>query len=361
MKYFASALLLSSVIMLSCKQKFESTTVLQKPISESVYASGVVEAVGQYQIIPLVSGTILDLKVKPGDAVSKGQTILTIDDNGTQIMEENAELDAAYNDYNANQSRIKEMEINIQSAKSQVDYNRSMYDRAKNLYEKDAGTRVEMDNRKLALDNAVNQYNAAQLQLTNFKKQLALASQKTKNVVKINRNQTNEYIIQSKIKGKVYELFKEKGELVSPQTPVGVIGDDDEFIIKLQVDQRDIVKVQPGQEIYLTIESDKEKVYEGKVTSIIPYMNDRSKTFTVEAVFTKAPVTLFPNLTLEANILISSKENALIIPRKFLHKGDSVLLANDKKVKVKTGLMDFQNVEILEGLKAGDEIKILSN
>ena len=85
-------------------------------------------------------------------------------------------------------------------------------------------------------------------------------------------------------------------------------------------------------------------------------MNERSKSFTVEAGLVKQPPALFPNLTCEANIVIAEKEKALTIPRACLLEGDYVLLATKEKRKVTTGLKDYQKVEILSGLKVTDII-----
>jgi hypothetical protein len=85
-------------------------------------------------------------------------------------------------------------------------------------------------------------------------------------------------------------------------------------------------------------------------------MNERSKTFLVEAKFTKAPPKLFPNITFEANILLSQKEKVILIPRNFLKNDSIITLANGEERVVKIGLKDFQKAEILSGLKATEEI-----
>jgi hypothetical protein len=85
-------------------------------------------------------------------------------------------------------------------------------------------------------------------------------------------------------------------------------------------------------------------------------MNDRSKSFTVEATFVTKPATLFPNLTTETNIVIQTKEKALLIPRNYLLDDDHVLMQNKEKRKITTGLKDYQQVEILGGLTASDII-----
>ena len=85
-------------------------------------------------------------------------------------------------------------------------------------------------------------------------------------------------------------------------------------------------------------------------------MNERTRSFTVEASFVTIPPALYPNLTTEANIVIQRKENALIIPREYLVDGNSVLTEDEEKVPVKTGLKDYQKVEILDGLTTDDVI-----
>jgi HlyD family secretion protein len=85
-------------------------------------------------------------------------------------------------------------------------------------------------------------------------------------------------------------------------------------------------------------------------------MNERTRSFTVEAGFVTRPPTLYPNLTAEANILIQVKKQALTIPRAYLLEETYVLREDNQKVKVATGVKDYQKVEILSGLTAGDII-----
>ena len=54
--------------------------------------------------------------------------------------------------------------------------------------------------------------------------------------------------------------------------------------------------------------------------------------------------------------MIQTKKNAVTIPRSYLLPGDSVLVSKDTKRAVKIGLSDYQNAEILSGLKAQEPI-----
>lgn len=83
-------------------------------------------------------------------------------------------------------------------------------------------------------------------------------------------------------------------------------------------------------------------------------MNERSRSVTIEAQFTRQPPNLLPNLSAEANVLIQTKQNALTIPRSFLAADSFVVLQNGEKKKVTIGLKDYQVVEITGGLTAND-------
>jgi len=117
-----------------------------------------------------------------------------------------------------------------------------------------------------------------------------------------------------------------------------------------------MVKVLLGQKIVIALDSYKGQVFEATVDKIYPIMDERSRTFKIEAHFIKAPLKLYPNLTAEANIIIRTKINAITIPKNYLINGDYVLVNKDEKRKVKIGLSDYQKVEILEGLKAEETI-----
>jgi multidrug efflux pump subunit AcrA (membrane-fusion protein) len=114
--------------------------------------------------------------------------------------------------------------------------------------------------------------------------------------------------------------------------------------------------VKPGQKILLVLDSYKGQVFEAEVSKIIPIMNERSRSFTVEAIFTKKPEALYPYLTVEANIVIQTNEKALTIPRSFLVEDSFVLDANNEKKPVVVGLKDYNKAEILKGLSEGETI-----
>ena len=81
------------------------------------------------------------------------------------------------------------------------------------------------------------------------------------------------------------------------------------------------------------MDSYKGQVFEAVIEKIDPLMNERSRSFTVEARFTTRPPSLYPNLTAEANIIIRTKENAITIPRAYLLNDSTVVLADKRSAR----------------------------
>ncbi len=356
MKYFP--LLLVCFLFFACKNYSEKTSPVIQDISESVYASGNIKSYDQYQLMSTVNGIISEIYVKAGDTVKKDQEILAISNIPSKLLKENAELAAIYADFDANKGKLEELRIAADLAKNKLNNDSAMFIRQQKLWADNIGSKVELEQRELAFKSSKNNYQTALLKLDDLKRQLQLNAQQAKNTLKINSKQESDFIIKSDMDGRLYELYKEKGELVSPQNIIGIIGSSRNFYAEIQIDESDIMKIKTGQKVLLSIESDKEEVYEAHISRIIPYMNEKTKTFTAEAEFDKKPSVLYPNITLEANVVINTKPKCLLIPRKYLMEGDTVMLADGKKIKIATGLKDYQNVEVLSGLTETQEIII---
>ncbi len=354
-KYFVSVVF---VILLSasCKKKQEQTKPIEEKITASVYASGIIKTVNQYQVFSTVNGLVAEKFVTEGDVVKKGSPLLRISNSTVHLNEENAKINADYALTQSNLEKLNELQTNIDIAKSKMDNDVLLLQRQKNLWKEQIGSQNEVEQRELALKSSTSIYDAAKLKYTQLQKQINFQEKQSQKTLEISKNIVGDYTIKSEVDGKVYNILKEKGEMVNSQTAVALIGDANTFLLELQVDEYDIAKIKLGQKILITMDSYKGKVFDAIVSKINPIMNERSKSFTIEAIFVKQPEALYPNLTCEANILIQEKEKALTIPRNYLLNGDSVILSNKEKKKVITGLKDYQKVEILSGLSVNDVI-----
>lgn len=366
-KYIATALNKTSIrkgyylfyilfLLISCNKDEHKLHPSLEPVTESVYASGVVKSKNQYQVYAAASGIINRILVSKGDIISKGTPLMQITNTAAKLNTENAMLNARYASLASNKEKLNELDIAIGLAKTKLDNDLSLLQRQKNLWAQRIGTSNELDARELAYKSSENAYQTAKLRFAELQKQITFQQEQSQKTLEISRTASGDFTVRSQRDGKVYDILKETGEMVTTANPVAIVGAANDFLLELQIDEYDITSIRTGQKMLLTMDSYKGRIFEAVVSKVIPVMNERSKSFTIEAEFIKPPAVLYPNLTCEANIVIRKKEKALTIPRNYLMQGDHVLLENHEKRKVVTGLKDYQKVEIISGLQASDVI-----
>lgn len=352
----ARLLLLLSFVTLTCKDKDEVIYPEQSAITESVYASGLVKSKNQYQCYATVAGKISRIFVTEGDSIRKGDAILQIQSETSYYNALNATLAADNSALRNNQQKLSEAKVNSELAFSKMKNDSLLWQRQKNLYAQNIGSLVELEQRTLAYKNSSTAYQVAQLHINDLTKQLQFAANQTKVNAKLSNAQASDYIIRSSLNGKVYKILKETGEFVNTLAPVAILGDATAFYLELQVDEYDIVRIQLQQTIAISMDSYKGKMFEATITKIEPLMNEDSRSFTLEAEFKVPPRVLYPNLSVEANIIIATKIKTITIPRTYLTSDSMVYISKKEKRKVVVGLSDFQKAEILKGLAVTDKI-----
>lgn len=342
--------------MSACTNDKDTVAPVRSDITESVYASGVIKSKNQYQVYSTVSGIVDSVFVIEGATVGAGEVLLTISNETQQLNKQNAKLALDFDAIGANQGRLAEARQAIEVARGKLLNDSLLFTRQQTLFQKSVGSKIEVEQRELSFQNSRLNYISARERYDNLKRQIDLAAVRSKNNLKIASTLQNDFTVRSMMDGKIYGVNVTRGEIVTPQMPLAIVGDAHQFVLEMQVDERDINKVVLGMRVVVTLNSEKNTVYEATVTKIYPLMNPQSKSFLVEAEFTTQPSSLYPNVSFEANIVVQRKKNALIIPRKYLVDDGYVWLENGDKVKVQPGLMDFNNVEILSGISETDHL-----
>ena len=340
----------------SCKPKQEKTNPVISDITSSVYAAGIIKTKNQYKVFPTITGIIDTVYVTENDLVRPGSPLMTISSGSSKIERQNADIAAKYADLKANKERLTDLENNISLAQSKYSSDSMVFSRQQQLWNQNIGTKLDLELKELASKNSITALESAKIKYKDLVKELEFNAQQSKNLLAISKKKESDFTIKSQVIGRVYYLPKEPGEIVNPQTEVALIGDAKHFLLQLEIDEYDIVRVKLSQSVLVTMDSYKGQLFEASVSKINPMMNEHTKTFTIEAEFTKAPPVLYPNLTAEANIVIAAKKNALLIPRVYLLDDSTVLTADNKKRAIVVGLRDYQKVEILSGLTSGDII-----
>lgn len=336
----------------ACGKKHETTTPVTGPITESVYANGVVKAVGQYTVYPTVNGTVTALLVEEGDTVKAGQPLLRLDDrsSGAASRSALAQLHTLEENARENGPVLAQLMEAVRQAKDKLRLDSANYARQQALWSQQIGSKAELEQRELAFTTSRAGFQRASSALEETRNRLRSELDVARNNAIINNAGNDDRTPRSLIDGRVYDLTIEPGELATPQKAIAVIGSATDLYLDLEVDEKDIALIKPGQEVHMSLEIDEGKVYNARITRIIPIMDERSRTFTVEARFDERPPVLYPNLTVEASIVLRKKTNAVTIPASYIVDGSSVLISEDERKPVELGARDLERVEVLSGI-----------
>ena len=187
-----------------------------------------------------------------------------------------------------------------------------------------------------------------------------------------------DYSITAPISGTVVTKTAKAGDNIEggSDSTLCVIYDLSYLEMTMSIDELDISSVEVGQEVQITADAVEGEVYTGVVTEV-------SVAGTTSGGITTYPVTvridetdgLLPGMNVDAEIVISSTEDALAIPASAVNRGDTVLITADSPsaanaldqeapegyvyVAVETGVSDDSYIEILSGLQEGDTVAYL--
>ncbi len=322
-------------------------------ITESVYASVTIQPDSLYQAYAIVAGILDKNLVEEGDTVEKGQPILQIINNTSKLSSENARLafELAKENFTGSAAILKSIEDEINAAVLKFTNDSINFFRQQNLWNKKIGSKADYDNKKLAFELSKNNLQVLKSKYERTKKELSTQLQQAENTYRTSQIATEDFTVTSKIHGKVYALFKNPGEIVTTMEPLASVGRSNEFVIEMLVDEVDIVKIRQGQKVIISLDAYNSKAFEARVDKIYPRKDERSQTFTIEAIFLDPPEVLYPGLAGEANIVIAEKSEVLVIPKDYLMDGNQVLTENGP-IDVTIGLQSLDQVEITSGLDA---------
>lgn len=204
-----------------------------------------------------------------------------------------------------------------------------------------------------------------------------------------------DYTITSPISGTVIYKETKAGDKLdnsNSQTVMAIVADMSVIKFDISVDELDISKVKLGQEVKVTADALDGKIFNGYIdyVSIVGSTSNGATTYPVTVVVNE-PEGLIPGMNVEAEIVVQSSKNTLMIPSTALNRGNTVWVkegsdaaARGEKVEIKTNRPDAQTkkmpaddihkgyvqikvevgmsndsfVEILSGLKEGDEVLI---
>lgn len=331
----------------------ETELVERRDITEVVSADGRIHPVAQVTISPEVSGEIINLPVREGQMVKKGDLLLEIrpDFYEAAMAQQMASHKSAL--------------AGLDSAKANLRKAQFEFSRIEKLFQDDLESASNHQTAKTALEVATAQHESATHQVSMSKASLDRVAEdlaKTK--------------IQAPLDGTITQLNSELGERVlgtvqNMGTEVMIISDLDEMEARVDIGEIDIVLVEIGQKAVLEVDAFRDREFSGVVSEIANSARTSNRGSQQEAtkfevrirIQEKAPFR--PGMSVTADVETRFRENVVAVPFQSVTtrppKGKSkpeevVFVIEDSAAKmapVKRGISDDNYIEITSGLEAG--------
>jgi HlyD family secretion protein len=365
----------------------EVTKSAKTQIIEKVSASGEIQPEVEVKLSPDVAGEIIELNIKEGDSVALGKLLVKIrPDNFISA------LDRTKANLNQQLANLAQARASLQRSEAQFTQAEQNFDRQKALYQQKVISLADYETAQANYITSQKDLEAAKQNVI-ASEFVIKSSQATVNEAAENLRLTNVY---SPVSGIVSNLLVEQGErVVGTQQMAGTemltIADLSKMEVRVDVNENDIVRLSLGDTTIIDVDaySNLGKKFKGVVTAIANTANAKVSSDAVTEFKVKIRILnssykdlvasgrkypFRPGMTASVEILTNSKDNVLSVPLSAVTtranqqdtlasgttKSREIVFVNEggiAKIKViKTGISDFQNIEVLEGLTEGEEI-----
>lgn len=343
-------MLLGAAVMTGCSKKagftYSEAEAAKQDIVNSVTATGTIEPVTSVDVGTQVSGVISKLYVDYNSVVKAGEVIAELD--RTNLM-----------------SELSSAQASLKSAQSELDYQKTNYERYKALYDKGLISANDFEQARLSYVQAQQK------------------TQQQKESVKKAQTNLGYATITSPIDGVVLSKEVEEGQTVassfSTPTLFKIARDLTDMRVIADVDEADIGDVKEGQRVTFTVDAFPDDTFEGQVTQVRQEAATESNVVTYEVVIS-APnddLKLKPGLTANVVIFTMEAKDVLAVPSKALRftpreamlNSDETITDTDAKEKVwvkegsnlkavavETGMTNGTLTQITKGLKPGTHV-----
>jgi HlyD family secretion protein len=344
----------------------------------SVVATGKIEPITKVEIKSKANGIIEALPVEIDQRVEAGQVLVELDKANlmAHVRELRATLLAARAAELGAQAQFEKSRVEAEGP--DVEFARRTYERATSLFQQKLIAQSELDQARTNIDLAENRQKAAQSQLAIAK---ARVSESAANVAQTQaaadraEEELTNATIRAPIRGTILARDVEVGSPVSSilnmgaaATPVVTMGDISKVFVRGKVDETEIGNLRLDQPARITVETFKDRTFQGKVTQISPMGVERDNVtnFEVRVSIDNPGNQLKANMTANAEIVLEERPNSLIVPEAAISydakRNASVDLLDRsartgrRRMPIKVGISNGTRTQVLEGLKEGDKV-----
>ncbi|TDM00287.1 MAG: hypothetical protein C4K58_03440 [Flavobacteriaceae bacterium] len=328
-------LLLCTILTFSaCKKEYSYASPVNKTLTQTVFASGVLDTDKFYNVSSQTSGTLSRWSVEKGDDVSQGQFLALIDNKDYQISNQsNTGLyNQAAQNLSPNAPALLQAQHSAEIAQSNLDLHAKNKARYFKLLQSGSIAKIEYEKAELEFIKAQNQYKIEQERYNQLVKDAQTQLIKSNEAKQLSANALGNNSIYALENGTVIEKYKELGDYIRTGEVLAKIGNTDRIYAKITVDETNISKVKIGQRVWIQLNTNLEKNYKGEITEILPSFDQTTQGYLCKVRFIDPLDFKILSTPLQANIEVSAPKSALMIPKEFLLENDFVKIKGQKEL-----------------------------
>jgi multidrug resistance efflux pump len=348
----------------------EVVPVTQGLIEEKMLRTGDIAPYAQVTIYSKVQGWVEKINVREGDRVKTGQVLATLDAREAEatVAQSKASLEAAIARLKQVKATSEEtIQSQIQQAKANLDFAEEDLKRFRELQQKDFISRQQLDDARTKYSVAKAAYDLAlnNVRQKTWENDIALAEaqvQQAKATLDLNQAQMANLIILAPMNGKITKRYVDPGIMVKDTTPILAMMDLDEVKILVNVIEKELVRLQKGQEVKVTVTAFPNRTFQGGIAIINPALDLQSRTAEIQISIPNPGYILNPGMFGRVEALLRSDPQATLVPIQALitdEDKDFVYVLKDGKAyrrPVQKGISKDTVVEITRGLNPGEQV-----
>jgi cobalt-zinc-cadmium efflux system membrane fusion protein len=351
---------------LAPKPKVKTVAVEQRQQRRVVEAVGSLFAYDEVTVSSEAEGRVEEVMVDVGDRVSKGQTLarvspvefqLMVDQQQAALRQARARLGLGEDDGDLKDVR---QAAEVKKAAADLTDAEQKYKRAQSLLETGVIPRQQYDEAEARYKAAKASYDLAAQQVEN----LRASMRQTQASLNLANKRLRDAQIRAPFAGHVKAREVTTGQYLKVQTPVMTIVNVSPLRARLSVPEKMSPWVRVGREVKLSLEAFPGREFAGRVSRINPSVDEKNRTFEIEALVANRGGELKPGSFVKATVQSDKVDQILVIPynaaaylfgayKVFVLQGQTL---KEREVKLGDRLGDL--VEIIEGLQAGDKIAV---
>ncbi|KAA3619602.1 MAG: efflux RND transporter periplasmic adaptor subunit [Calditrichaeota bacterium] len=292
----------------------EVTTLNAGEISSFILLSSNLETERMADVYSRVQGVMEKIKVEEGQEVRKGEILATLEAD----------------------------EYKLAAAKALVDFQKqkSVFERAQQMHAKKLFSNEEFEQAKFTKESAEIAYKQA----------------------KLNLDYTQ---IEAPISGVVGERLSRVGDRVQPSDKLFSVVNTEEIIAVIHVPEKEIGRIRTGQDAFVMSDHLGVNQFLGKVKRVSPVVDPQSGTFKVTIGIRNRANKLRPGMFINVHVITETHKDAVLVPKSAIvyeNETMNVYVVRDSlahKLVLNSGFQNYEFIEALDGLQAGDKIIVV--